>query len=249
LIGVNHLEGHLYAAWLLDPGEDETTKQEPILPLVATIVSGGHTFIAEMTDHLTYRLLGTTVDDAAGEAFDKVGRLLGLGYPGGPAIQKAAEGAVQRDVRFPRAWMGHSYDLSFSGLKTAARRIVADARAAEGIAPDDTETPLGEATTAELAWGFQDSVVDVLATKTARAAKEVGARSIILGGGVAANSCLRERMAAEADTLGIPLIVPRPGLCTDNGAMIGAAGARRFEAGERARLDLDARPSLPLAKR
>jgi tRNA N6-adenosine threonylcarbamoyltransferase len=249
LIGVNHLEGHLYAAWLLDPGEDETTKQEPILPLVATIVSGGHTFIAEMTDHLTYRLLGTTVDDAAGEAFDKVGRLLGLGYPGGPAIQKAAEGAVRRDVRFPRAWMGDSYDLSFSGLKTAARRIVADARAAEGIAPDDTETPLSEATTAELAWGFQDSVVDVLATKTARAAKEVGARSIILGGGVAANSCLRERMAAEADTLGIPLIVPRPGLCTDNGAMIGAAGARRFEAGERARLDLDARPSLPLAKR
>ena len=249
LIGVNHLEGHLYAAWLLDPGEDDATKQEPILPLVATIVSGGHTFIAEMTDHLTYRLLGTTVDDAAGEAFDKVGRLLGLGYPGGPAIQKAAEGAVRRDVRFPRAWMGDSYDLSFSGLKTAARRIVADARAAAGIAPDDTETPLSEVTTAELAWGFQDSVVDVLATKTARAAKEVGARSIVLGGGVAANSCLRERMAAEADTLGIPLIVPRPGLCTDNGAMIGAAGARRFEAGERARLDLDARPSLPLAKR
>jgi len=129
LIGVNHLEGHLYAAWLLDPGEDEATKRAPILPLVATIVSGGHTFIAEVTDHLTYRLLGTTVDDAAGEAFDKVGRLLGLGYPGGPAIQKAAEGAVRRDVRFPRAWMGDSYDLSFSGLKTAARRIVADARA------------------------------------------------------------------------------------------------------------------------
>ena len=145
LIGVNHLEGHVYAAWLLDPGEDEATKVEPIFPLVALVVSGGHTFLAEMTDHLTYRLLGTTVDDAAGEAFDKVGRLLGLGYPGGPAIQKAAEGATRRDVRFPRAWMGDSYDLSFSGLKTAARRIVADARAAEGIAADDSETPLSDA--------------------------------------------------------------------------------------------------------
>jgi N6-L-threonylcarbamoyladenine synthase len=249
LIGVNHLEGHVYAAWLLDPGEDEATKVEPIFPLIALVVSGGHTFIAEMTDHLTYRLLGTTVDDAAGEAFDKVGRLLGLGYPGGPAIQKAAEGAVRRDARFPRAWMGDSYDLSFSGLKTAARRIVADARAAEGIAADDAETPLSEAATAELAWGFQDSVVDVLATKTARAAKEVGAKSIVLGGGVAANRCLRERLADEADVLHVPLIVPRPGLCTDNGAMIGAAGARRFAAGERAGLDLDARPSLPLARR
>ena len=249
LIGVNHLEGHVYAAWLLDPGEDEAAKIEPIFPLIALVVSGGHTFIAEMTDHLTYRLLGTTVDDAAGEAFDKVGRLLGLGYPGGPAIQMAAEGAARRDVRFPRAWMGDSYDLSFSGLKTAARRIVADARVAEGIAVDDADTPLSEAMTAELAWGFQDSVVDVLATKTARAAKELGARSIVLGGGVAANSCLRQRLAAEADGLHVPLIVPRPGLCTDNGAMIGAAGARRFEAGERAGLDLDARPSLPLARR
>jgi tRNA N6-adenosine threonylcarbamoyltransferase len=249
LIGVNHLEGHVYAAWLVDPGEDESTKQEPIFPLVALIVSGGHTFIAEMTDHLTYRLLGTTVDDAAGEAFDKVGRLLGLGYPGGPAIQKAAEGATRRDVRFPRAWMGDSYDLSFSGLKTAARRIVAEARAAEGIAEGDHDMALSDATTAELAWGFQDSVIDVLATKTIRAAQETGARSIVLGGGVAANRCLRERLAADAEGRHIPLIVPRPGLCTDNGAMIGAAGARRFATGERAGLDLDARPSLPLAKR
>ena len=249
LVAVNHLEGHVYAGWLVDPGEDEAARPEPVFPLVTLIVSGGHTFLAEMTDHLTYRLLGTTVDDAAGEAFDKVGRLLGLGYPGGPAIQKAAEGAVRHDVRFPRAWMGDTYDFSFSGLKTAARRVVADARAAEGIAADDAEAALSADATAELAWGFQDSVVDVLVSKTGRAARETGARSIVLGGGVAANSCLRERLAGEADELGIPLIVPRPGLCTDNGAMIGAAGARRFAAGERAALDLDARPSLPLARR
>ncbi len=249
LIGVNHLEGHVYAAWLLDPGEDEADRPEPVFPLVALIVSGGHTFITEMTDHLTYRLLGTTVDDAAGEAFDKVGRLLGLGYPGGPAIQRAAEDAVARDITFPRAWMGDSFDFSFSGLKTAARRIVADARAGEGIAADDQDTPLSAAATAELAWGFQDAVVDVLVTKTIRAARDGGARSIVLGGGVAANRPLRDRLAGEAERLGVPLIVPRPGLCTDNGAMIGAAGARRFLAGERATLDLDARPSLPLARR
>jgi N6-L-threonylcarbamoyladenine synthase len=249
LVAVNHLEGHVYAAWLVDPGEDEATRPEPAFPLVALVVSGGHTFLAEMRDHLTYRLLGTTVDDAAGEAFDKVGRLLGLGYPGGPAIQKAAEGAVRRDVVFPRAWMGDSYDLSFSGLKTAARRIIADARADEGLPADDPFAVLSVATTAELAWGFQDAVVDVIATKTARAAEEIGARSIVLGGGVASNRALRERLAHDADALGLPLIVPRPGLCTDNGAMIGAAGARRFLAGERAALDLDARPSLPLATR
>jgi len=249
LIGVNHLEGHVYAAWLVDPGEDAATRPEPEFPLIALVVSGGHTFIAEMRDHLSYRLLGTTVDDAAGEAFDKVGRLLGLGYPGGPAIQKAAEGATRRDTVFPRAWMGDTYDLSFSGLKTAARRIVDAARLEEGLSPDDKETALSEATTAELAWGFQDSVVDVLASKTARAAREIGARSIVLGGGVAANAVLRDRLRGEAATLGVPLIVPRPALCTDNGAMIGAAGARRYRVGERAGLELDARPSLPLALR
>ncbi len=249
LIGVNHLEGHVYAGWLLDPGEDEAARPEPVFPLVALVVSGGHTFVAEMRDHLTYRLLGTTVDDAAGEAFDKVGRLLGLGYPGGPAIQAAAEGAIRRDVVFPRARMGDSYDWSFSGLKTAARRIVGEARAVEGIAADDAATPLSAATVAELAYGFQASVVDVLVTKTMRAAEAVGARSIVLGGGVAANSVLRERLREEAAARALPLIVPRPGLCTDNGAMIGAAGARRFAAGERAGLELDARPSLPLAHR
>jgi len=247
LVGVNHLEGHVYAAWLADRGAGDGTP-EPVFPLVTLIVSGGHTFLAEMRDHLTYRLLGTTVDDAAGEAFDKVGRLLGLGYPGGPAISRAAEGATARDRVFPRAWLGDSYDFSFSGLKTAARRIVAEARAAEGI-EDDPAAPLPEAIVAELSWGFQDSVVDVLVTKTIRAARETGARSIVLGGGVAANAALRARLAGEAEGLGVPLIVPRPSLCTDNGAMIGAAGARRFLAGERSGLELDARPSLPLARR
>jgi N6-L-threonylcarbamoyladenine synthase len=246
LVGVNHLEGHIYAAWLRDPGEAE--RDDPVFPLVALVVSGGHTFLTEMRDQLTYRLLGSTVDDAAGEAFDKVGRLLGLGYPGGPAVDRAAESATARDRLFPRAWLGDSFDFSFSGLKTAARRTIAAARSDAGLA-DQPEVSLPAALTAELAWGFQDAVVDVLATKLIRAARASGARSIVLGGGVAANTALRTRLAGEADALGIPVIVPRPGLCTDNGAMIGAAGARRFEAGERASLDLDARPSLPLASR
>ncbi len=246
LVAVNHLEGHVYAAWLRDPGEAE--RPDPVFPLVALVVSGGHTFITEMRDHLTYRLIGATLDDAAGEAFDKVGRLLGLGYPGGPAIGKAAEAATHHDRVFPRAWLGDSYDLSFSGLKTAARRIVTEARADAGLA-DRPDAPLPDDVVAELAWGFQDAVVDVLTTKTIRAATAVGARSIVMGGGVAANSALRARLAGEAEALDLPLVVPRPALCTDNGAMIGAAGARRFSAGERAGLDLDARPSLPLAAR
>jgi N6-L-threonylcarbamoyladenine synthase len=246
LVGVNHHEGHVYAAWLHDTPDDD--RADPVFPLVTLVVSGGHTFLAEMQDHLTYRLLGATLDDAAGEAFDKVGRLLGLGYPGGPAIGQAAARATAHDRVFPRAWLGESYDLSFSGLKTAARRIIGEARADAGLSGDDV-TPLPEDIVAELAWGFQDSVVDVLVTKTIRAARACGARSIVVGGGVAANGELRARMAAGAEDLGIPLIVPRPALCTDNGAMIGAAGARRFLAGERSGLDLDARPSLPLARR
>ncbi len=246
LVAVNHLEGHVYAAWLADPGADPA---EPVFPLVALVVSGGHTFLVEMTDHLTYRLLGTTLDDAAGEAFDKVGRLLGLGYPGGPAIQRAAAAASGGDALFPRAWLGDSFDFSFSGLKTAAHRIVERALVDEGLAPDDPDARLAEVTVAGLARGFQDAVVDVLAAKTIRAAEACRARSIVLGGGVAANLALRERLAGEAEARGLPLIVPRPGLCTDNGAMIGAAGARRLAAGERAGLDLDARPSLPLARR
>src|SRR3954465_14059107 len=252
LVPVNHLEGHIYAAWLLDPNEED--KPPPEFPVVALVVSGGHTFLVEMKDSLTYRLLGQTVDDAAGEAFDKVGRLLGLPYPGGPEVSRAAEAARRHDAAFPRAWLGESFDFSFSGLKTAARRTIDEARAAEGLptgraAEAEPAARLTDASVAELAWGFQDAVVDVLVTKTIRAAEETGARSIVLGGGVAANGALRSRLAGEAEAIGLPLIVPRPALCTDNGAMIGAAGAWRFAAGERAGLDLDARPSLPLAAR
>lgn len=244
LVPVNHLEGHLYAAWLADETREVP---EPIFPLVALIVSGGHTFLVEMSDHLQYKLLGETVDDAAGEAFDKVGRLLGLPYPGGPEIMKAAAGAVRHDVVFPRAWLGGSFDFSFSGLKTAARRTIATETGGEGTSKG--EAPLAVDRVAELSDGFQESVVDVLVTKTIRAARAAGARSVVLGGGVAANRVLRDRLAAAAEEAGMPLVVPRPGLCTDNGAMIGAAAARRFEAGARAGLDLDAKPSLPLARR
>jgi N6-L-threonylcarbamoyladenine synthase len=241
LVGVNHLEGHIYAGWLLDPGEEAAA---PDFPAVALVVSGGHTFLVEMRDHLSYRLLGQTVDDAAGEAFDKVGRLLGLPYPGGPAIERAAEGVGSHRRRLPRAWLGDSLDFSFSGLKTAVRRMVI--AEAGGTADDGAAVP--DTLAAEVAAGFQDSVVDVLATKTALAAQRCGARTILLGGGVAANGPLRAAMGERAAALGARLVVPRPDLCTDNGAMIGAAGYRRFLAGERAGLDLDARPSLRLAR-
>lgn len=255
LVPINHLEGHIYAAWLSEPGGLDQSAPwpsapempEPDFPLVALVVSGGHTFLVHMPEHLRYRSLGQTVDDAAGEAFDKVGRLLGLSYPGGPAIMRAAAEATRHDRRFPRAWLGESFDFSFSGLKTAARRAVAETL---GLAPEADEfdaSALPAADVAELAWGFQDAVVDVLAVKTLRAAREVGARSIVLGGGVAANRVLRERIAEGAKVLGLPLIVPPPHLCTDNGAMIAAAGWLRFGDGVRAGADLDARPSLKLA--
>ncbi len=239
VVGIHHLEGHLLSPLLGDP--------RPEFPFVALLVSGGHTQLMAVEGVGRYALLGETVDDAAGEAFDKVGRLLGLPYPGGPAIQQAADRASRHDVSFPRAWLGDSFDFSFSGLKTAARRMIAAETGGEGTSLG--ETPLPEDEIAEMAEGFQESVVDVLVTKTVRAAREVGARSVVLGGGVAANRPLRDRLAQEAGKAGIPLVVPRPSLCTDNGAMIGAAAARRLEAGVVAGLDLDARPSLPLARR
>ena len=177
-----------------------------MFPLVALVVSGGHTFLAEMRDHLTYRLLGTTVDDAAGEAFDKVGRLLGLGYPGGPAIGGPPRRATRHDRVFPRAWMGDSYDFSFSGLKTAARRIVdrgARRRRVWPTTPDDAAARRRSSPSSP--GGSRTRSSTSSRRRRIRAAAATGARSIVLGGGVAANGVLRARLAGEAEALGLPL--------------------------------------------
>jgi len=220
LVGVNHLEGHLYANWLV-------AGEEPSFPNLTLIVSGGHTDLVLMEGHGRYRALGRTLDDAAGEAFDKVARLLGLGFPGGPAIERSAVGA-RPTLRLPRARVSGPYDFSFSGLKTAVLRLV---RGELGDVPP----------TAETAAAFQEAVADVLATKTIRAARESGAREILLSGGVAANTLLRQVVAARSP---LPLRVPPPSLCTDNGAMIAACGHYRFQAGQRDGLDLDIQPGL-----
>jgi N6-L-threonylcarbamoyladenine synthase len=183
-----------------------------------------------MDDHLRYRRLGRTLDDAAGEAFDKVARMRGLGFPGGPFIQRAAVGGDPTRFAFPRARLGDSYDVSFSGLKTAVLREVQQ---------------LGEPLpVADLAASFQEAVADVLVTKTLQAVKEFGARQVALAGGVAANARLRERLAAESP---VPVLIPPKWLCTDNAAMIAAAGYRRLRAGERGDLAMDVAPVWPIA--
>ena len=234
LVAVNHIEGHIYANWLTDAGPDDVLPPEPEFPLLCLVVSGGHTQLVLMHDHGRYTLLGQTVDDAAGEAFDKVGRLLDLPYPGGPAISAAAEGASPA-TRFPRARTDGAYDFSFSGLKTAVRREV------EGYRERGEPIPIDG-----IAAAFEDAVVDALTTKTVAAAVDHGVASVALGGGVAANRALRrtleERLAAE----GLALRVPPPAWCTDNGGMIGAAAGYRFLAGERADPSLEAVPNLAL---
>ncbi|HLY36254.1 MAG TPA: tRNA (adenosine(37)-N6)-threonylcarbamoyltransferase complex transferase subunit TsaD [Candidatus Limnocylindria bacterium] len=234
LVGVNHIEGHIYANWLTDVAEGEPLPAEPPFPLLCLVVSGGHTQLVFMHDHGHYQLLGQTVDDAAGEAFDKVGRLLGLPYPGGPAISAAAEGASAA-TRFPRARTDGRYDFSFSGLKTAVLREVAGYRERGEPIPVDG-----------LAAAFEEAVVDALATKTARAAEENGVAAVALGGGVAANRTLRAVLRERVEALGLPLLVPPPAWCTDNGAMIGAAGGFRFLSGDRADPSLEAIPNLAL---
>jgi len=234
LIGVNHIEGHIYANWLTDGDRDAPMPAEPPFPLLCLVVSGGHTQLVLMEAHGRYQLLGQTIDDAAGEAFDKVGRLLGLPYPGGPAISAAAEGASPA-TRFPRARTDGRYDFSFSGLKTAVLREVAGYRERGEPIPIDG-----------LAAAFEDAVVGALAGKTALAAEEQPVAAVALGGGVAANTALRAELRRRLDDLGLPLLVPPPAWCTDNGAMIGAAAGFRFLAGDRAGPSLEAIPNLAL---
>ena len=234
LVAVNHLEGHIYANWLTDAPAAEPLPPEPPFPLLCLVVSGGHTQLILMEDHGQYMLLGQTVDDAAGEAFDKVGRLLGLPYPGGPAISTAAEGA-QPATRFPRARTDGRYDFSFSGLKTAVLRAVAGYRERGEPLPVDG-----------LAAAFEEAVVDALAAKTVAAAEEHGVAAVALGGGVAANRALRAALRERLEAAGVPLLVPPPAWCTDNGAMIGAAAGFRFSAGDRADASLEATPNLAL---
>ncbi len=219
LIAVNHLEGHVYANWL---GEET-----PRLPTVALIVSGGHSELILVEGPGRYRLLGRTRDDAAGEAFDKAARVLGLGFPGGPAIERTARTVTTKPPRLPRAWLGHSADFSFSGLKTAVVNAAREAKAGP----------------AEIAAGFQEAVVDVLVTKTVRAAEAARARSIVLSGGVAANGPLRQELARRS---AVPVWAPPLSLCTDNGAMIAAAAFYRHDAGL-AGFDLDVRAAWPVA--
>ena len=235
LMGINHIEGHIYANWLTDVPMEDPLPDEPPFPLLCLVVSGGHTQLVLMADHGRYRLLGQTVDDAAGEAFDKVGRLLGLPYPGGPAISAAAEGASAA-TRFPRARTAGPYDFSFSGLKTAVLREVASYRERGAAIPVDG-----------LAAAFEEAVVDALATKTAAAAEEHAVAAVAMGGGVAANRSLRRVLRDRLDALGIPLLVPPPAWCTDNGAMIGAAAGFRYASGDRAGPALEAVPNLSLA--
>jgi len=223
-VGVNHMEGHLYAAFLEQPDLE--------LPTVVLLVSGGHTMVVLMEGHGRYRLLGATVDDAVGEAYDKVARFLGLGYPGGPAIDRLAPEGDPEAIRFPRPMLAEGYDFSFSGLKTAVVNHVRNH-------PDHN--------VADVAASFQAAAVDVLVAKARRAAADTGATSLCIGGGVAANSLLRRRIVEACEEDGLRAFVPSRELCTDNAAMIAAAAWWRYRADGPTPLDAGAVPNLRLA--
>jgi N6-L-threonylcarbamoyladenine synthase len=229
LIGVNHLEGHIWANFIAHGPPDP--------PYVALVVSGGHTMLVHISEMFHHEVLGQTLDDAAGEAFDKVARMLGLGFPGGPALDRMARDGDPHAIRFPRAMEDSGdYDFSLSGLKTAVLRYVKRERAAG----HDLHLP-------DVAASFQEAIVDVQVSKTIRAAKEMGAPTVLLGGGVVANSRLRERLASEGERAGLRVLLPPLELCTDNAAMIACVGTARVLHGERTALDTGADPQLRLA--
>ena len=227
LIGVHHLEAHIYANFLVEPDID--------FPLVCLVVSGGHSDLVFMSDHGRYEILARTRDDAAGEAFDKCARAMGLGYPGGPLIDKLARQGNPTAVDFPRARVGDTLDFSFSGLKTAVIRYV--------------QTAAGKTPIEDLAASFQQAVVDVLVDHTFRAARERGVHRVLLAGGVAANSALQSTVKSIGEQLAIAVFAPPPVLCTDNAAMAGSAAYFGYQRGETSGLDLDCFASEPLASR
>src|SRR5881275_3304914 len=281
-LGINHLEAHIYANWLrkgtLPPEKDSAgapwdfNEGDPMFPLICLVVSGAHSELVLVRGHGQYELLGRTRDDAAGEAFDKVARILGLGYPGGPAIQEAAQHA-EEDVqqqgknpalarsayRLPRAWLRGTYDFSFSGLKTAVLHLAEGATEQQGNAEGKAGKQVsqytrmgaqaaqrGGANVALLASSFQDAVVDVLAVKTRLAAQEYHVKQVALAGGVAANASLRARLEQELRPLHIRLSYPPIAFCTDNAAMIAGAAFFHLLRGEQHSLDLDVEPGLSL---
>jgi N6-L-threonylcarbamoyladenine synthase len=225
-VAVNHLEAHLYASFLEDP--------DLSLPLVVLLVSGGHTMLVHMRGHGDYEILGSTLDDAAGEAFDKVARYLGLGYPGGPAIDRLARSGDPTAIAFPRAMLDEGLDFSFSGLKTSVVNHVRRHPDVDG---------------ADVAASFQQAVVDVLVTKARRAARQVGAAGLCLGGGVAANSRLREQFLDACEADGLRAFLPSREMCTDNAAMVAAAGWWRLQQDGPSPLDAGADPNLRLVVR
>jgi N6-L-threonylcarbamoyladenine synthase len=222
-VGVNHLEAHLYGAFLEEPDLQ--------LPMVVLLVSGGHTMLVLMEGHGQYRLLGQTIDDAAGEAFDKVARFLGLGYPGGPAIDRLAMEGNPAAIAFPRSMLGEGHDFSFSGLKTS---VITHVRKRPDVA------------VADVAASFQEAVVDVLVTKARQAARETGAKGLCLAGGVAANSSLRERILDACIEDDLRAFLPSRAMCTDNAAMVAAAGWYRLQADGPTTLAAGANPNLRL---
>lgn len=227
LVGVNHLEGHLSAVWL-------DGARAPAFPHLALLVSGGHSELVIARDHGRYELLGATRDDAAGEAFDKVGKMLGLGYPAGPAIDKLAQNGDPRAYKLPRAMRGRGLDFSFSGMKTAVQTLLHR----QGV-------PAGQAL-ADLCASFQAAVIDQLVAKTRLAIEQHHVKQLQVAGGVAANRGLRAALTAACADCGVELFIPPPNRCTDNAAMIAAAGYWRLARGERADLTLNATASLPL---